>query len=312
MSSCSETAWLINWSFMGKEGKEKKSGLSGSFVTGAVAMVFLVIGYQTALFVHSAAVTRIAANRDCPDTVFVYREEKAGAAVADKIESSVVERRNASHSPRVTAVRSSVPFRSVENFRFDPNTVSEEDLCRLGFSPKQARSIANYRAKGGRFRRKGDFAKSFVVSDSIYRRLEPYIDIPLIDVNTADSAAFDSLPGIGGWFASRIVSHRKALGGYSNLEQLMDIKGLDRDKFEGLRDLVTISEESITPYPIWNLPADSLKQHPYVGNNETACAIVLYRQNNPPVLCTVEALESSGIISCENALKLAGCRLVPP
>ena len=79
---------------MGKEGKEKNSGLSGSFVTGAVAMVFLVIGYQTALFVHSAAVTRIAANRDCPDTVFVYREEKAGAAVANKIESSVVERRN--------------------------------------------------------------------------------------------------------------------------------------------------------------------------------------------------------------------------
>lgn len=78
MSSCSETAWLINWSFMGKEGKEKNSGLSGSFVTGAVAMVFLVIGYQTALFVHSAAVTRIAANRDCPDTVFVYREEKGG------------------------------------------------------------------------------------------------------------------------------------------------------------------------------------------------------------------------------------------
>lgn len=84
----------------------------------------------------------------------------------------------------------------------------------------------------------------------------------------------------------------------------MDIKGLDRDKFEGLRDLVTISEESITPYPIWNLPADSLKQHPYVGNYETACAIVLYRQNNPPVLCTVEALESSGIISCENATSL--------
>ena len=287
---------------MGKEGKEKNSGLSGSFVTGAVAMVFLVIGYQTALFVHSAAVTRIAANRDCPDTVFVYREEKAGAAVANKIESSVVERRNASHSPRAAAVRSSVPFRSIENFRFDPNTVSEEDLCRLGFSPKQARSIANYRAKGGRFRRKGDFAKSFVVSDSIYRRLEPYIDIP----------AFDSLPGIGGWFASRIVSHRKSLGGYSHLEQLMDIKGLDRDKFEGLRDLVTISEENMTPYPIWTLPADSLKRHPYVGNYETACAIVLYRENNPPERCTVEALESSGIISGENALKLARCRLVPP
>ena len=72
-----------------------------------------------------------------------------------------------------------------------------------------------YRNKGGKFRRKSDFARSFVVSDSIYKRLEPYIDIPLIDLNLADSAAFDSLPGIGGWFASKMLAYRKELGGYS-------------------------------------------------------------------------------------------------
>ena len=87
-----------------------------------------------------------------------------------------------------------MPRRNVESFPFDPNTVSVEDLCRLGFSLKQAPSIDNYRRKGGRFRRKSDFAKSYVVSDSIYRRLEPYVDIPLVDLNEADSAAFDALP----------------------------------------------------------------------------------------------------------------------
>ena len=36
---------------------------------GVVALVFMIIGYQTALFVHSAAVMKIEANRDRPDTV---------------------------------------------------------------------------------------------------------------------------------------------------------------------------------------------------------------------------------------------------
>ncbi|MBR4741147.1 MAG: hypothetical protein IK074_08300, partial [Bacteroidales bacterium] len=52
--------------------KEKRNGLSASFITGSIALVFLIIGYQVALFVHKAAVTRLVANRDQPDTVYVY------------------------------------------------------------------------------------------------------------------------------------------------------------------------------------------------------------------------------------------------
>jgi hypothetical protein len=54
---------------------KKENGISRSAVVGIVALVFLIIGYQTALFVHSAAVAKIAANRDEPDTVFVYEAE---------------------------------------------------------------------------------------------------------------------------------------------------------------------------------------------------------------------------------------------
>ena len=48
-----------------EEGKKKRSSLNGSFVTGAIALVFLIIGYEVALFVHKAAVTRIAGYRVC-------------------------------------------------------------------------------------------------------------------------------------------------------------------------------------------------------------------------------------------------------
>ena len=312
---------------------------SESFILGVVALVFLIIGYQTAMFVYKAAVMKIAANRDEPDTVFIYQPlldassgtisassstdlsslpvntsrgqsfnaEKSGKSSSRGLPSQTAVRKNAPHSPVADAVRRSLPGRKVESFRFNPNTASEDEFCRLGFSPKQARSIINYREKGGKFRRPEDFAKSFVVSDSIYRRLEQYIDIPLLDLNLADSAAFDALPGIGGWFASKMVEYRTRLGGYSYKEQLMDIWKFDQEKFDALADLVTVSPEYMTPYPLWTLPADSLRRHPYIRNYETARAIVMFRENTPQEKLTMDALIDAGILSPDYALKFSRC-----
>ncbi|MCR4824241.1 MAG: helix-hairpin-helix domain-containing protein [Bacteroidales bacterium] len=198
----------------------------------------------------------------------------------------------------------------MESFRFNPNTVSVGDLVRLGFSEKQAQAIDNYRSKGGRFRRKSDFAKSFVVADSVYRRLERYIDIPRLDLNRADSAALDALPGIGPYFAARIVGYRDELGGYSCPEQLMDIYHFDREKYDALSDLVFCSPPE--PYPLWTLPAEELLRHPYIRSRQEARAIVLFRDHTPPEGCTVEALAAAGILPAEQAEKLARCRIAEP
>ena len=291
-------------------GNKGKAGLSESFITGVIAIVFLIVGYQTALFVHRAAVMKVVAGRDEPDTVFVYEKAKTGDETA--VSREVVARKNSEHHPRAEAVRAAAPRRTVESFRFNPNTVSVDDLCRLGFTPRQAQSIDNYRKKGGRFRRKADFAKSFVVSDSVYRRLEPYIDIPLVDLNIADSAGLDALPGIGGWYASRIIEYRERLGGYSYKEQLMDISRFDQEKFNALEDLISVSKEHQTPYPLWTLPADSLMHHPYIGNYETACAIVLYRENTPKSRWTIDALSSAGILPSDSAECLSKCLIANP
>lgn len=294
-------------------GKQKR--LSESFIIGVVALIFLMIGYQTALFVHNAAVLKIAAGRDEPDTVYVYAGSEAvsdhgGLDMSEEGTGTI--RKNAYHSPRAEAVRKNIPYRRVESFRFDPNTVSTDDLCRLGFTRKQAESIDNYRKKGGRFHRSSDFSKSFVVSDSIFRRLEPFIDIPLLDLNVADSAALDALPGIGGWFAMKIIEHRKALGGYSYKEQLMDIYRFDREKYDGLSDLVTIGKDNVTPYPLWKLSADSLRLHPYISDYETAKAVVLFRENNDKEQWTIENLAEAGVLSEVNAEKMSGCTIAHP
>ena len=335
------------------DAKDKPS--SASFKVGAIALAFLIIGYQAALFVTRAGRLRLEANRDRPDTVYVeyssvegqfhdggsgFAFDDAGPGVASQDRSHPrlrkregpaaagsgrgpagqdvrrgelpdgggIERRNASHSPYVESYRRAT--RRVESFRFNPNTVSVEDLVRLGFSEKQAAAIDNYRTKGGRFRRKADFAKSFVVADSVYRRLEPYIVIPRLDLNRADSAALDALPGIGPWYVARILEHRAALGGYSYPEQLMDIYRFDREKYDALSDLVYCSQPA--PYALWSLPADSLRLHPYIRSRQTARAIVLFRDNTPRDEWSVEALGAAGILPPEDASRLGRCVIASP
>ena len=323
----------------------KKDVLKSSFGVGSIALVFLIVGYQVAVFVHSAAVAKIAADRDCPDTVFVavgdesggenftpgtktgnakMPNERQGEKNRDEgvgknrdaysrskgADGRVIERRSGAKSAVGKMVRENVPRRKVESFRFNPNTASVEELQRLGFSLKQAQSIDNYRNKGGRFRRKSDFAKSFVVSDSVFRRLEPYIDIPKLDINLADSAAFDTLPGIGGWFARQMIEYRERLGGYSYPEQLMEIRNFDREKFDKLSDLIFISPQTAVPYPLWTLPEDELKRHPYIGS--AAHGIVLFRNSQPKEKWSIMELERNRVLPPENAERLGRCLVANP
>ena len=311
----------------GKKKEEKRrSGLSASLVTGAIALVFLVIGYETALFLHRAAVLRLAAHRDHPDTVYVVdpalaREvlgveeaDAPGAAATGRgagdgsADRPVVVRKSASRPKAVSEALERTAPRRVESFRFNPNTVSVEDLQRLGFSLRQAESIDHYRQKGGRFRRKSDFARSYVVADSVYERLEPFIDIPRLDINRADSAAFTTLPGIGKFFAGKMVSYRKELGGYSSVEQLLDIWHFDEEKLAGIRDLISCSQPE--PWPLWTAGEAELRSHPYIRSS--AHGIVLYRQYQGKEKWTLEGLRDAGVLSDDQFARLSRCRLAAP
>lgn len=66
---------------------------------------------------------------------------------------------------------------SKETFYFDPNTADSTQLLRLGLQPWQVRNIYRYRAKGGVYRKKEDFARLYGLTVKDYRRLEPYIRI---------------------------------------------------------------------------------------------------------------------------------------
>jgi len=301
------------------QNKTENQRPTGSIRTGIIAFVFLIIGYQTALMFARIGRMRAEDPVTLTDTVYLLSPDEVEAYLARLSEPEIRAvasgaAATSSESTPYVSIRREAPKkddrrRKVESFPFNPNTVSIEDLVRLGFSQKQAEAIDRYRQKGGHFSRKEDFARSYVVDDSVYRRLEPWIDIPKVDLNRADSAALTSLPGIGPWFAQRILEHREVLRGYSYPEQLLDLPRFDQEKYEGLKDLISVTP--VDPYPLWTLPEEELKQHPYI-RAYAARGIVFFREHNPPEACTVDALVVAGVLDPADGEKLARCRIAEP
>ena len=195
------------------------------------------------------------------------------------------------------------PGRTYESFAFDPNTVSVADLQRLGLSERQAESIENYRSKGGRFRSKEDFRKMYVVSDTLFARLEAYIDIPKLELNMADSAALVALRGIGPYYARKILDYRERLGGFVDAAQLLEIEGIDADRLAGFSEDVTVDAKKIRKIDLWHASDTVLARHPYIGA-KGARSVLRYRQLYDSARWTLPDLAKERALLPENIEKL--------
>lgn len=216
--------------------------------------------------------------------------------------------KNVSH-----ANKSPLPTRQVERFFFDPNTADSAQLRRLGLQDWQIRNIYKFRAAGGIYRKPLDFAKLYGLTVKEYRELEPYIRISSdylpaatlvkeaaatakhdtsivrhypqkinetahVVLNTADTTELMMVPGIGPYFARKIVQYGQRLGGYVSVDQLDEIEDFPT---EAKRFLVV---EGATPQKlnVNKLTLNELKRHPYI-NFYQAKDITDYRRLHGPL-----------------------------
>ncbi len=61
-----------------------------------------------------------------------------------------------------------------------------------------------------------------------------------VDLNAADAAALDTLPGVGPATAARIIEWRETNGRFSAIEDLLSVSGIGEKTFADLEDLVTV------------------------------------------------------------------------
>lgn len=62
----------------------------------------------------------------------------------------------------------------------------------------------------------------------------------VVDLNSADAATLDTLPGIGPALADRIIAWREEHGGFRDVAELEEVSGIGPTVMERLRDLVTV------------------------------------------------------------------------
>ena len=62
-----------------------------------------------------------------------------------------------------------------------------------------------------------------------------------VDLNHATASDLQALPGIGPKLAQRVIDHRTARGPFGKVEDLQQVKGIGRKKFDRLRPHVLVT-----------------------------------------------------------------------
>lgn len=150
----------------------------------------------------------------------------------------------------------------IKLFQFDPNTLNEQGFKQLGLSDKVIHTIINYRNKGGQFKTPQDIKKIYGLSTIDAEKLIPYTKIALtnksddykndveqttkksasfnknyrfVNINTATTEEFKTLPGIGDVLANRIVKFRNSIGGFKSVDDIKRTYGLSDSTFNLIR-----------------------------------------------------------------------------
>lgn len=229
-------------------------------------------------------------------------------------EDTVAFQSNWGRGERYSASRAHIYYnveeKKAERFAFDPNTADSTQLLRLGLRPFIVRNIYKYRAKGGRFRKPEDFARMYGLGKEEYKSLAPYIRIssdyqpasslifeteksstpkdtlryPVklsvgehIALNTADTTTLKRVPGIGSGYARAIVNYRNRLGGYVDVNQLLDIKGIPSEALQ----YIVLGNSDVKKLDVNHLSLNQLKQHPYLNFYQARALVESRRLHGP-------------------------------
>ena len=97
-------------------------------------------------------------------------------------------------------------------------------------------------------------------------------------LNTADTTALKTIPGIGPYFARKIIQYGERLGGYVSVDQLDEIEDFPLDA----KVFLVIENPSPRKLNVNLLSLNDLKRHPYI-NYFQARTITDYRRLHGPL-----------------------------
>ena len=103
-------------------------------------------------------------------------------------------------------------------------------------------------------------------------------DTERVVLNTADTMQLRRVPGIGSYFARRIMRYGQQLGGYVSIDQLDEIEDFPEDT----KKYFVIEQPIVRKVNVNQLTVQQLRRHPYI-NYFQAKEIVNYRRTKGPL-----------------------------
>lgn len=209
-------------------------------------------------------------------------------------------------------------------FQFNPNGLPLEKWRQLGLKDWQIKIIQKYESKGGRFKVKEDLGKIYGIENEQYKALEPFILIPeykeepanvlpvqksyqrkciKVDINTADTNTLQELKGIGPSFARRIVKYRELLGGFYKPEQLLEVYGLDQEKFCMISPYCLLGDGPFRRMNLNTITLNELKKHPYF--DFYVAKAIIDRRVSKGKYSSIDQLSEIPLISAELYAKIS-------
>ena len=188
---------------------------------------------------------------------------------------------------------------------FDPNTADSSTLVHLGFKPWQAKNMLKYRAKGGKYRQVEDLKRLYGMTDSMYQALLPYICIAreevdslerdsvmrdslpkwvsenkdtILNLRTADTTELKMIRGIGSYRARQIVRYREQLGGFVRVEQVLEVKGMEKLEADSVVKWFVLDSVVVEQINVNQVSAQRLAKHPYLRFEQAKAIYELRRR----------------------------------
>ena len=116
------------------------------------------------------------------------------------------------------------------------------------------------------------------VAESQSRKVAESMSIAKVNINSADTLELQSLPGIGTFFARNIVSYREKLGGFTDLNQMLEVYAFDSARLETITPYINIDSVSLRKISINTDDFKTILRHPYI-EYEDVKKIVNYRES---------------------------------
>lgn len=122
----------------------------------------------------------------------------------------------------------------------------------------------------------------------------------VIDLNSASVDKLLQLPGIGQTLAVRIAEYRMQLGGFVNLEQLQEVKGITVSRFSNILPYLILKEKH-KPIKINKDSEESLLSHPYLDRRHVEAILIVRKSRN---INSVEELDATGQFTARDIARL--------